>query len=355
MLLVHKIELSPNNRQATYFAKASGISRFAYNWALARWRSEYEAGRQTSEISLRQDLNVIKAGSFPWMLEVTKVAPQQAIKDLGTAFKRFFSGQGKYPRFKKKGIRDSFRADNGPAAKGRDAVPVKGKRIKLPKIGWIKMREIIRIEGQIKSVTISRQAGRWFASISIDTDQLPHERKNHGSLGVDLGVKDLATLSDGTVVTGPKAHTVLLRKLKRLSRQLSRKHKGSSNRQKAKMKLSRLHRRIANIRNDALHKLTTTLVLNNHLIGIEDLNVKGMVKNHNLARSIIDQSFGEFRRQLEYKAQWYGTEVVKADRFFPSTRMCSACGTCHEMPLSKRIMECACGNVMDRDLNAAII
>jgi len=288
------------------------------------------------------------------MLEVTKVAPQQAIKNLGTAFKRFFNGQVKYPRFKKKGIHDAFRADNGPAAKGMNAVSILGKRIKLPKIGWIRMRESLRFSGQVKSVTVSRHANRWFASITVDTEQLPHERKNHGSLGVDLGVKQLATLSNGTVVTGPKAHSSLLRQLKRRSRQLSGKKKGSSNARKAKMKLSRLHRRIVNIRTDALHKLTTMLILNYNLIGIEDLNVKGMVKNHNLARSILDQSFSEFRRQLEYKADWYGAKVVKANRFFPSTKRCHACGTIHDMPLASRVLACECGSVIDRDLNAAI-
>ncbi|MDY6992310.1 MAG: RNA-guided endonuclease TnpB family protein [Pseudomonadota bacterium] len=354
MLLVHKIELNPNNQQATYFAKACGVARFAYNWALARWQSEYEAGRRTSEVNLRQDLNVIKAARFPWMLDVTKVAPQQAIKNLGVAFKRFFTGQGKYPRFKKKGIHDAFRADNGPASKGMNAVSISGKNIKLPKIGWIRMRESLRFSGPVKSVTVSRHAQRWFASITVDTEQLPHERKNHGSIGIDLGVKELATLSDGTVVAGPKAHKTLLRQLSRCSRQLSRKKKGSSNARKASMKLARLHRRIVNIRTDALHKLTTMLVLNYHRIGIEDLNVKGMVKNHNLARSILDQSFGAFRRQLEYKADWYGAKVIKANRFFPSTSMCHVCGTLHDMPLSKRVLACACGNVIDRDLNAAL-
>jgi len=354
MLRVHKIELKPNNQQATYFAQACGVARFAYNWALARWQSEYEAGRRTSEVNLCQDLNVIKAARFPWMLDVTKVAPQQAIKNLGIAFKRFFAGQGKYPRFKKKGIHDAFRADNGPAAQGMNAVPILGKRIKLPKIGWIKMRESLRFSGAVKSVTVSRHANRWFAAITVDTEQLPHERKNQGSIGIDLGVKQLATLSDGTVVAGPKAHKTLWRQLTRRSRQLSRKKQGSSNARKAKVKLAQLHQRMVNIRTDALHKLTTMLVLNYHLIGIEELNVKGMVKNHNLARSILEQSFGEFRRQLEYKAGWYGAKVIKANRFFPSTKKCYACGALHDMPLSKRVLACACGNVIDRDLNAAL-
>ena len=167
MLLVHKIELKPNNKQATYFKKACGVARFSYNWALAEWKKQYESGLKPSETSLRKALNALKATEFPWMQEVTKVAPQQAIKNLGQAFDRFFKHQGRYPRFKKKGIRDSFRADNGPAKKGDNAVEIQGKKIKLPRIGLIKLTEKLRHGGQIKSVTISRKADRWYAGISV--------------------------------------------------------------------------------------------------------------------------------------------------------------------------------------------
>ncbi|ORE90693.1 transposase OrfB [Stappia sp. 22II-S9-Z10] len=306
---------------------------------------------------MRRQYNAIKPVEFPWAMDVTKCAPQQAIKNLGAAFQRFFQGKARYPRFKKKGVHDSFRADNGPEKSGADAVPVSGKRIKLPRIGWVQMRECLRFNGQVKSVTISRRAGRWFAAISVDTgDALPHVRKANGVCGVDLGVKVLATLSSGEVVAGPKAHKALLQRLRRLSRSLSRKVKGSANRRKARTKLATLHARIANIRGDALHKLTTRLVLENDVIGIEDLNVRGMAKNRRLARSIMDQSFHEFRRQITYKAAWYGTQVVVADRWYPSTKTCGTCGTVsRNVVLGMSEWPCgSCGTLHDRDLNAAL-
>jgi putative transposase len=354
MLLTHKIQLVPNNKQAGYFAQAAGVSRFAYNWALAEWQRQYEAGERPSEISLRKQLNSIKREQFPWMYEVTKSAPQQAIKNLGNAFERFFKKQGKYPRFKKKGIHDSFRADNGPTQKGEDAVRVNGKRIKLARIGWVKMREAVRFQGQIKSVTISKQAGHWFAAINIDTEDLPHQRKNQASVGVDLGVTALAVLSTGERVEGPKAYQKALKRIRFLNKELSRRQKGSKNWMKTRLKLAKAHYRIACLRKDALHKLTTELVLNNSVIGIEDLNVSGMLQNRRLSRAIADQSFGEFRRQMVYKSAWYGSELVIYPRFRPSSKMCCRCGQIHEMPLSKRTISCACGNTMDRDLNAAI-
>ena len=358
MLLTHKIQLDPNNKQAGYFARAAGVSRFAYNWALAEWQRQYEAGASPSEISLRKQLNSIKREQFPWMYEVTKSAPQQAIKNLGVAFDRFFKKQGGYPRFKKKGVHDSFRADNGPTRKGDHAVQVKGKRIKLAKIGWVKMRESIRFQGQIKSVTINKQAGRWFAAIHIDTEDLPHQRKNQAGVatvvGVDLGIHDLAVLSTGEHIEGPKAYQKALKRIRFLNKELARRQKGAKNWVKTRQKLAKAHYRVACLRKDALHKLTTKLVLNNTIIGIEDLNVSGMLKNRQLSRAIADQSFGEFRRQLIYKADWYDSALVVYPRFRPSSKMCCQCGQRHEMPLSKRMIDCPCGNKMDRDLNAAI-
>ena len=355
MLLVHKIELKPNNKQATYFAKACGVSRFAYNWALGEWQKSYQNKEQTSEITLRRKLNVIKAEQFPWMKEVTKVAPQQAIKNLGTAFNRFFKKQGKYPRFKKKGIHDSFRADNGPPSVGQDAVSIQESKIKLPRIGLVRLKEALRFSGQIISVTISRQAAKWYASISVETNKLPHERKNHGSVGVDLGIKALATLSDGVKIAGPKAHTALLAKLRRLSKRVSSKLARSKNRNKARIKLAKIHAKISNIRKDALHKLTTELALNYTAIGIEDLHVKGMAANRKLARHIMDQSFYEFRRQLEYKAKWYKSAVIAANRFFPSSKKCCICGIINNnLTLKDHDWTCdSCGTYHDRDLNAA--
>ena len=360
MLLTHKIQLVPNNKQVGYFTQAAGVSRFAYNWALAEWQRQYEAGERPSEISLRKQLNSIKREQFPWMYEVTKSAPQQAIKNLGNAFERFFKKQGKYPRFKKKGVHDSFRADNGPAGTGGDAVKVEGNRIKLARIGWVRMTETVRFQGQIKSVIISKKAGCWFAAINIDTLALPYARKNQASpdvaqaVGVDLGITKLAVLSTGVEIEGPKALRKALNRIRFLNKELSRRKKGSGNWLKTKAKLAQAHYRVACLRNDALHKLTTELVLNHTIIGIEDLNVSGMMANRHLSRAIADQGFGEFRRQIAYKSAWYGSELVIYPRFRPSSKMCCQCGQIHEMPLSKRTISCACGNTMDRDLNAAI-
>ena len=363
MLLAHRIELKPNNAQATFFAKGCGVARFAYNWALERWQQRYQAGEKVSEALLRRELNAIKREQFPWMLEVPKSAVQQAVKDLGSAFDHFFrrvkAGQKPgFPRFKKKGVNDSFRIDNGPPTQGADAVRVEGSRIRIPKLGWVRMREPVRFRGQIKQAVVSRQADRWYVSILVDTPYHPNQpRKNHGgAVGMDLGVKALATLSTGEVIEGPKALNHLLRKLRRASKALSRKRKGSSNRRKAQMELARLHRRISNIRKDALHKLTTHLALNHDVIVIEDLNVSGMVKNRHLSRHIADAGFYELRRQLEYKAKLYGCEIVLADRFYPSSKTCSNCGAVtEELKLSERVFRCdSCGFEIDRDMNAAI-
>lgn len=219
------------------------------------------------------------------------------------------------------------------------------------------MRETLRFTGKIMSATVSRVADRWFVSITVDTpDNLRSAKaENQGAVGVDLGVSALATLSTGEVVTGPKAHKTLLSRLKRQSRGLSRKEKGSANRKKAKMKLARLHARVSHIRRNALHQLTTTLTSRHHTIVIEDLNVKGMVKNRHLSRAVSDMGFFEFRRQLEYKAEQRGGMIVVAFRWYPSSKTCSGCGYKVEvLPLSVREWTCqACGAVHDRDLNAA--
>ncbi|MBU2841441.1 RNA-guided endonuclease InsQ/TnpB family protein [Acidithiobacillus thiooxidans] len=376
MLMAHRIALNPNNAQATYFARASGTARFAYNWALAEWQRQYAAWKQDdnlpkpSQAALRRQLNALKREHFPWMMEVTKNAPQMAIIQLGDAFRNFWAGRANYPKFRKKGIQDRFSLSN-------DQFSVKGSRIRIPHLGWVRMRESLRFIGKIISATVTRVADKWFVSVTVDTEDLPKRRaENQGAAGVDLGVSALATFSTGEKVVGPKPHKALLKRQKRLSRSLSRKHKAakgklglranvpipkgvrlpvSENAKKARAKLSRLHARIANIRQDALHKLTTDLTRRFHTIGIEDLNVRGMLKNHHLARSIADMSFFEFRRQLEYKAGRRGGLVVVADRWFPSSKTCSVCGTIQKkMPLGVRQWTCLdCGTTHDRDVNAA--
>ncbi len=355
MLTAHRIALDPNNRQATWLARAAGTARFAWNWALAEWQRQYAAWKadnrrpKPSEADLRRQLNAIKREQFPWMLEVTKCAPQMAIMQLGRAFGNFFAGRARYPKFRRKGVDDRFTLTN-------DQVTISGSRIRIPKLGWVRMREPLRFTGKVVSATVSRTADRWFVSITVDTADPPgRPAENQGVVGVDVGVTALATLSTGETIAGPKPHTALLRRLRRLSRSLSRKQKGSRNRARARRKLARLHARIANIRQDAMHKLTNELARRFHTIVIEDLNVRGMLANRHLARCIADMGWGKFRRQLEYKAARRGGLVVTADRFFASSRTCSACGHKLEvLPLAVRRWVCpSCGVWHDRDVNAA--
>ena len=234
MLISHKIELSPNNKHATYFAQAAGVARFAYNWGLENWKEQYKKHKENktnpkpSQLSLRRSLNSIKKEQFPWMLDVTKNAPQMALIQLGKAFNNFFKGRAKYPKFHKKGIHDSFSLTN-------DQFAINKSKIRIPHIGWVNMRESLRFFGKIMSATISRAANKWFVSITVETSDklnLP-KAKNQGAVGVDLGVSNLATLSTGESITGVKSHKLLLTKLRRLSKSLSRKQKGSNNRNKA--------------------------------------------------------------------------------------------------------------------------
>ena len=249
------------------------------------------------------------------MLNVTKNAPQMAIIQFGDAFKNFFAGRARYPQFRKKGVHDRFTLTN-------DQFRIAGSRIRIPSLGWVQMRETLRFTGKMMSATLSRVADRWFVSITVDTQDPLSQSENQGAVGVDLGVKALATLSTGETIPGPKPHKTLLSRLRRLSRCLSRKKTGSANRRKAKLRLARLHARISNLRNDAHHQLTTSLTRRFHTLGIEDLNVRGMMRNGRLARSIADMSFHEFRRQLEYKANLRGGAVVVADRWFASSKTC---------------------------------
>ena len=356
MLIAHCIALDPTDRQRTYFARASGAARFSYNWALGEWKRQVAARKDDpglpapSDASLRRQLNALKREQFPWMFDVTKCAAQEAIIDLGAAFRAFFEKRGKYPRFKKRGVHDSFCAAN-EAGKFR----VEGRRIKLPVIGWVRMREAVRFAGKLKRLTVSREADRWFASVMVETDDVKPVLQPQAVVGVDLGVTTLAMLSQGEPIPGPKAHKILLKRLRRSNKALARKRKGSANRRKAKAKLARLHARIGNIRRDATHKATTMLAKTYRRIGIEDLNVRGMARNRRLARSIMDGGFFEFRRQLEYKARFYGAAVVVADRWFPSSKTCSCCGSVKiELALSQRMFKCDdCGLEISRDLNAA--
>ncbi|WP_229512969.1 transposase [Massilia sp. AB1] len=356
MFVAHRIRLDPNNVQATYLSRAAGVARFAYNWALAEWGKQYAACKadpslpKPSEAALRRQLNTIKREQFPWMLGVTKNAPQMAIMQLGRAFDNFFNKRARYPSFRRKGRNDRFALSN-------DQFRVEDERIRIPKLGWIRMREALRFTGRIVSASISRMADYWYASITVDTLELSLPRaENQGEVGVDLGVSTLATLSTGEKFEGPKALRTLLPRLRRLSRGLARKVKGSRNRVKAKKKLARLHACIGNIRRDSLHRLSTNIARRFHTIGIEDLNVQGMLANGRLARALADMSFYELRRQLEYKTAWRGGRLVVADRWYPSSKLCSSCGYRLEtLGLAIRRWSCpGCGTAHERDVNAAL-
>ena len=369
----HIIELKPNNTQATHFKKACGVARFAYNWALSEWKKQYEQDKQyrddclakdiqvdedklskPTQGKLRKQLNSIKRQQFPFMLEVTKCSPQLAIMQLGDAFKRFFKGESKYPQFRKKGVNDRFSLSN-------DQFKLKSKNnkphIQIPNLGLVRMTEHLRYNGKILSAKVFTKGGKWFVSIAVELSEITKPLPKTGkSVGIDLGITSLATLSDSTKIQAPKPLKNKLKKLQRLSKSLSRKQKGSNNREKAKTKLSRLHLKIFNIRKDFLHKLTTDLVKRFDVICLENLNIKGMVKNRKLARSIHDLGFYEFKRQLIYKANQWGKTVKELDRFYPSSKTCHCCNhKVDELPLNIRNWQCpSCNTMHDRDINASL-
>lgn len=359
MYRVHKIRLEPNDKQTTGLSRAAGVSRFTYNWGLARWQeqySEFKAGtRDTapSQLSLRRELNAMKRDEFPWMLESTKCAPQEALINLGKAFDRFFKKQGRYPKFKKRGMRDSFKLSVGQFS----VDDANGAHyLRVPKVGKVRLSEAPRFGGEVVSVTVSRTADRWFASLMFRMDDT--HRAEHPSsdvVGIDLGVRELV-LSTGDRIQVPREYRRMERQLMRAQQELCRKEKGSKNRAKAKLKVARLHYRTRCVRENWQHHVTSRVTQEFGTVVIEDLNVSGMLKNRSLAKSVSDVGFGELRRQIEYKAALTGAAVVVADRWFPSSKMCSACGAkTKSLPLRIREWDCAgCGTHHDRDLNAAV-
>ncbi|MGD9394816.1 MAG: RNA-guided endonuclease TnpB family protein [Candidatus Thorarchaeota archaeon] len=320
-----------------------------------RYRNNQGNDRFTDAMKQHKLLNSLKKDQFSWMYETSKCAPQEALRDLHRAFQNFYRGfkSGKrvgFPRFKRRGVRDSFRLTG--------TIRFEGQKIQLPRIGKVKIKEKRKsyFSGRILSATVRRGANRWFVSVTVEEDLADPSPIKGPAVGVDLGIKTLATLSDGTTFANPRALGRRLRKLKQLSKSLSRKKKGSKNRKKAKLRLAKMYLRIFNIRQDTLHKLTTHLAKSHSKVVIEDLCVSGMMKNRRLARVIADVGFFKFRRHLEYKCQWYGSELVVASRTFPSSKMCSRCGHRKmELSLSEREYHCEeCGLVIDRDFNAAL-
>lgn len=351
MLLAHKIELRPNAAQAEYFARACGSRRHCYNQLLAHFS---QPGVKWSKAAGYQHFVKVIRPNFPWYNEVSSRVTRNAIDDLDNAFKHFFRrvklGQTPgYPAFKKKGAGDSF------ALREAEKFAVAGRTLRLERVpGLVKTRQPLRFVGKTKQVTVSQTAGKFYASVLVETDDYNPHAPEGEAVGVDFGVKSLAVLSDGTVFPANQKLKANLVRLKRRQRRLSRKVKGSNRRTKAKLSLAKLHKRIADQRRAVLHELSDYLTRNYKVVCIENLNVKGMAKNHRLARAVNDAGFGMLRTMIEYKATLRGGTVAVIDRFAPSSRMCCRCGQVHDMPLDKRMMECDCGNVMDRDHNAAI-
>ncbi|MHC5777226.1 RNA-guided endonuclease InsQ/TnpB family protein [Nostoc sp.] len=357
MLLSFRTALIPNNKQITAFRKASGTARHAYNWANAaiieilKVRENDKSVKIPSAIDLHKRLVAEVKSQHDWYYEVNKNIPQKAITDLRQAWDRCFKKVSKQPRFKKKGQRDSFYLESGTKAK--PAIKNDELRVKLPTIGWVRLAEPLPVTA-IHNCVISRQADRWFIAIKYEIEQ-PIVNAERPTVGVDIGIKELAVTSTGIVFSNPKAYRRLNKRLKRSQRRVSKKFIGSKNRAKAVKKLGKLHAKVSNIRKDAIHKLTQYLAKNHSVIKIEDLSIKAFLKNHKLAGAIADCGMYEFRRQLGYKTEKFSSQLVLVDRMFPSSQICSNCGNHrHKMPLKNRVYICPdCGHIEDRDLNAA--
>ncbi len=375
MLLGFRTQLKLNNSQRILLSKHAGTARHAWNWGLGLTKQILDNNKANpndkikfpTAIDLHKWLVALVKPSNPWYYEVSKCAPsreyarplryQYALRQLREAWDRCFKKVSGVPtledsltlryRFKKKGRKDSFTLDG--------SMKVEHFKVKVPVIGWLKTHERLPPGVAPKSVTISRHADRWFISFKIEVEPTVTP-KSVACVGVDLGINSLATLSTGEEFKGAKSYKKYELKLARLQYLLRHKVVGSSNYKKAQLKIARLHRKIANIRSDTLHKLTTYISKNHAVIGLEDLNVSGMMANRKLAKAIGDMGFYEFRRQLEYKCQLYGSSLVFVDRFYPSSKTCSNCGAVKtSLSLSERVFKCEeCGFERDRDLNASV-
>lgn len=342
-----KTRIYPTTEQAILIDKTIGCCRFVYNNGLNAKITQYE--KDKTNISAYDLIKLLpqQKKEFEWLKEVEAQALQQSLIDLQSAYTKFFREHKGLPNYHKKGIKDSYRS-----------LKVKyntGHSIKLPKIGEIKVAEKLKKKWNIRSATISKRAGIYFVSLLVDYVPLKIE-KNGEVVGIDVGVKTFAVLSNGKQYENIKTLRKYEDKLAKLQRILSHTQKGSNNRSKVKTKLGRLHLKVANIRQDYLNKMSSEIANQYSLVAIEDLNIAGLLKNHKLAKSISDCSWGEFVRQLEYKCEWYNCELRKIGRFEPSSKLCSVCGyKMDKMPLNIREWTCPnCNTHHDRDLNASL-
>ena len=367
----YKTELDLTSEQYVLLCQCAGIARFAYNYGLARKEEAYKNGeRYPYANDLQRELTARKHDDLPWLDAVSKWIVQNALRDLDVAFKNFFEkckrkkqrrhkGKCGYPKFKSKHKgRGSFRLDC--------PVHVFDGCVQLPKLGKIRLKEHCYIPTwgvKVLSATVSEKAGKWFVSVQVEEEHAEPIRATGIPIGIDVGIKTLATLSTGETFDSPKALRSRLKALKRASRQHSKKKKGSNNRKKAQKKLAKLHMRIANIRKDVLHKTTSASVAKTKphherpsVIVLEDVNVKGMLKNRKLSRAMSDVGLGEFKRQLLYKAAFAGIEIKQVSRWYASSQLCHCCEWKNEeLTLADRVFVChECGNVCDRDYNAAM-
>jgi putative transposase len=356
MIKAHKIRLHPTPEQTTYFAKAAGTARYTFNWAVAEWKRQVDAGEKPSALSLRTQFHALRREQLPWTYDVTKCAIEGAFMDVAAAFKNFFEGRkaGRrtgFPHFKnKKRSRQSLYLAN-------DKFTVGDHWIQVPKLGRVNMAESLRFSGKILSARISKQAAWWFVSITVEmADSIPVN--DHPPVGVDVGLNRLATLSDGRRYENQRPLVQQLKKLRRLNKELARRRKGGKNWGKTKDKLGRLHYEITCIRADWLHKLTTEIARTAGIVAVEDLHVKGLIRNRCLSRSFSDAAVGKLLELLESKVLLQGGMLLQVDRFFPSSQLCHSCGARKEdLTLADRIFGCPnpdCGYVGDRDENAAL-